>query len=101
MAALTLDDLKATRPCNADLALFEALYAEGGEVTVEQALRGALKFDWLKASHVLLTPKQQQHFKMLMLIAFRGLNRVKDPDKSKRRRAMAGAFCAAYNSPKE
>ena len=101
MAVLTLADVQATRPCNGDLALFEALYAEGGEVTIEQAMRGALKFDWLKASTVLLNPKQHQHFKVLMLIAFRGLNRVKDPDKSKRRKAMAGAFCTAYNSPKE
>lgn len=102
MATLTAEDMLKACACNDDLAAFRELYGEAGnEVTMERCLQGALRFDWVRGAKILLNPKQQQYFKVLMLNALRGLNRTRDPDMRKRRTAMAGAFYTAYNSPKE
>ena len=102
MATLTAADMLRACACNDDLAAFRELYGEAGnEVTMERCMAGALRFDWVRGAKILLNEKQQQYFRVLMLNAFRGLNRSPDPDMRKRRTAMAAAFCTAYNSPKE
>lgn len=99
---MKLTDLLDNGACKPSRDAFKRLYGEEGNVvTQERVMEGALVFDWIFASRELLTPKQEQHFKNLMVNAFRGLRRVNDPTQEKRRKAMAFAFFQAYNSPLE
>ena len=100
MKQLSLADLKAARSCDRDMKIFADLYGEAGEVTHERVMAGALQFDWSRC-HILLSPRQRQYFKVLCLAAFRGVERQADPNKSRRKKAMANAFFLAYNSPLE
>lgn len=101
MAVLTTEEVRAKGLCAHDKEAFAAAYGEGGEVTVEKAVAHAQTFDWLDASVRLLTPRQQQTFKVLFLQRGKGLNGTNDRDQSKRRVALAFCFATAYNSPKE
>ena len=98
---ITLADLAAGGACVPETARFKEHFGNGGALTKERALSVAQDFDWLFASRNLLTAKQEQFFKLRMMLYFRGLARVSDPDQKKRRQAMALAFYEAYNSPEE
>lgn len=96
---ITLAQLRQHLSCNHDRILFEKYFGEGGEVTVEKVMAHAQEFDWLTAAKMLLTPKQKQYFKLLVLNASRGLRRITDPQQTQRRKALAMAFYRAYMSP--
>ena len=66
-----------------------------------QAIAAAKELDWVTASKLLMTPKEQQHFKLLVMQAFRGIKRAPDPTKSRRQQALAKAFCIAYNASED
>ena len=102
LRSMKLADLADNGACRPSREAFTRLYGpEGNVVTEERVMAGALDFDWLFASKNLLTERQQDMFRALMLQAFRFLSRVNDPAKEKRKQAMALAFFKAYNSPLE
>lgn len=101
MAHMTAAQLVANKACGRETAIFIEHFGDGNEVTEERVMSVALLFDWPFAAKILLTPRQQQEFRTRTLAASRGLRRIKDPDQSKRRQAMAFAFYKAYNGPKE
>lgn len=99
---MKLADLTNNGACRPSREAFASLYGEEGNVvTEERVMQGALVFDWVFASKELLTERQQDTFRALMLQGFRFLSRVNDPTKEKRKKAMALAFFKAYNSPLE
>lgn len=98
---ITLDDLKRRYACNRDTALFKEKFGTEVPFTEEGVAAVALDFDWAWGAAHLLTPRQQRFFKQKMLLSFRDLNRGRDPDKSRRKKAMAHAFFLAYTLPKE
>jgi hypothetical protein len=99
---MKLADLQDNGACRPSRDAFKSLYGEDGNVvTQDRVMEGAMVFDWIFASRNLLTAKQEQHFKNLMVNAFRGLRRMNDPTQEKRKKAMAFAFFQAYNSPLE
>lgn len=98
---LTLAQIKRAHPCNRDPKIFEAVFGDSVEVTFEGITKVALAFDWNFASRHLLTPKQQKHYREILLPQFRQIDRLTENRDERRRRAMAVAFYRAYNSPTE
>lgn len=96
---LTLDQLKQGRACPRETKIFVEAFGEGNECTHERVMSVAQKFDWPFAAKILLTPRQQEHFRTLVLAFSRGLRRINDPTQSRRRVALAEAFYKAYHGP--
>jgi len=99
---ISLSTLADNNSCRPSRDAFKRLYGEGPlPATLDRFLAGAQDFDWVYGARHILTEKQYSHFRNLMVNSFRGLQRVHDPDRKKRNRAMASAFYKAYNSPTE
>lgn len=97
MNIMTKTNLANAGICNRDRAIWEELYGEGGEVTLDRVMRGALLFDWSRC-YILLTPRQRQMFRIRVAQAWRRLRHTRD--KTLKRAAMANAFFHAYNGPR-
>lgn len=87
--------------CRMSRTQFKAMWGDGGEMTLDKVMESAPHFDWMFAAKNILSDAQYKLYRALMLQSFRFLNRVDDPTKVKRQRAMALAFYKAYNSPLE